>query len=249
MSSIEDMALVTYSNIKCKDIWPMYFGQIKKYASYFKQYMFSDVCTNMYDDCTWCSYNADDPYYLQWTKCLEKVKEKYIIYMQEDFILYDNIDCSALEECMKFLETTDYSFVRLIRTSIDTNTKIHIRDNFYDVHRKEEIFFMQATLWKKEDIKNLYLKAQSQKWLEGPHWYNAANEMGIKGAFIYNNEPLRGRYHFDSKVFPYMCTAINRGLWNMNEYPNELGPLIKEYNIDPEIRGVRQDYLYRNVKK
>ena len=55
---------------------------------------------------------------------------------------------------------------------------------------------------------------------------------------IFGNEKQRGIYHYDSLVFPYIATAINKGKWNMSEYSNELDKLFGEYNINPFERGI-----------
>ena len=43
--------------------------------------------------------------------------------------------------------------------------------------------------------------------------------------------------HWDSKVYPYVATAIVKGKWNYSEYESELSSLHKEYNVDKNIRG------------
>ena len=48
----------------------------------------------------------------------------------------------------------------------------------------------------------------------------------------------RGLYHYDSLVFPYIATAINKGKWNYNEYQKELDELFTEYEINPFERGI-----------
>ena len=48
----------------------------------------------------------------------------------------------------------------------------------------------------------------------------------------------RGLYHYDSTIFPYIATAINKGKWNMSEYSKELDFLFKEYNVNPFERGI-----------
>ena len=55
---------------------------------------------------------------------------------------------------------------------------------------------------------------------------------------FFGNEKQRGIYHYDSLVFPYIATAINKGKWNMSEYSNELDKLFGEYNINPFERGI-----------
>jgi hypothetical protein len=51
-------------------------------------------------------------------------------------------------------------------------------------------------------------------------------------------EPRRGIYHYDSFVFPYVATAINKGKWNMTEYSNELNSIFETYGINPFDRGI-----------
>jgi hypothetical protein len=101
---------------------------------------------------------------------------------------------------------------------------------------------MQATLWKKDDLMKLYLETKSQKWYEGKLWIDACKKLNISGVFSYNGEKLRGRAHCDSKVYPYMCTAINKGKWNMNEYGEKLKELFNIYNVNYKKRGLRLDY-------
>jgi hypothetical protein len=45
-------------------------------------------------------------------------------------------------------------------------------------------------------------------------------------------------YHYDSFVYPYVATAINKGKWNLNEYTEELNPIFEEYGINPFERGM-----------
>jgi hypothetical protein len=42
----------------------------------------------------------------------------------------------------------------------------------------------------------------------------------------------RGLYHYDSKVWPYIATALNKGTWNIHEYPNEIQAIFDEFNCD-----------------
>ena len=244
---LEDVSLVTYTHSNCCDVWQMCLGQLEKHAGSLRHNMFINYGAIPPESSsqTLCwSYVEMKPYFKQWLDCLENVHGDYIIYMQEDFILYDDVDLDALQSYVDFLERTDYSFIRLIRSGFDPSLN-RIENDIYEVNRSnEDIFHMQATLWKRADIVRLYEEAASEKWLEGPHWRDAARRLGIKGAFCYRGEQQRGKYHCDSSVFPYVCTAVSRGKWNFNEYGQILGPLLQQYGIDPSVRGMRKDYNY-----
>lgn len=238
-------AIVTYTNSNCRDIWKPYFGQLRKHANGIRSYVISDENPNESETIYLKSSNTD-PYYKQWLDALLYVREEYIIYAQEDFILYDDVDIQKLDEFLYFLEKENYSYVRPIRCGFSPALdKISNQNCLYNVDsNSDDIFQMQITLWKKEDFVKVYASTASKKWFENYTWRQVCRDLKIKGAFAYNGESKRGQYHYDSKIYPYICTAVSRGKWNMNEYNKELHKIFEEYGIDPLIRGVRQSYKY-----
>ena len=76
------------------------------------------------------------------------------------------------------------------------------------------------------------------------HGSNAMKTLGMKGCYIYNGEPKRGSLHYDSEIFPYIATALvghslgGPSRWLYKHYQTELEILLKEYNIDPMVRGI-----------
>ena len=62
-------------------------------------------------------------------------------------------------------------------------------------------------------------------------------KLNIKGLYQYGGEPKRGLYHYDSRVYPYVSTAISAGKWNTREYKQELAILAEEYKLDLNSRG------------
>jgi len=240
---MKDIALITYTNIKYSDVWPMHFGQLTLYASNVKSYAFSNQeSISKWDtkDHQLVTYKDSDPYWKQYIGCLESIQENFVIYSQEDFILFSEIDYESISRYREFLSSSDYDYVRLIRCGYRTPLDRHVVDDIYEVHMEtNDAFSMQATLWKKSSIKKLYEHVKSEKWLESDAWNNGARDLGIKGTLIYNGEPKIGAAHYDSKVYPYVCTAINRGKWNVDQYPEIMKKMFQKYNVDPNIRGIR----------
>ena len=118
---------------------------------------------------------------------------------------------------------------------------VPVGENLYAVKmQSSDAFSMQATLWKKSRLKDLYLHVRSQKWLESESWNEGARFLNIKGAFTYHGEPKIGAFHYDSRVYPYVCTAINRGKWNIDQYPEIMKNMFQKYEVDPETRGIRK---------
>lgn len=244
MSSLDNkVACVTYTTSKYADVWPIHFGQLEKHLGGIKSYVFSDVgSSNKFDFSkhTVVEHDDKDPYYVQYTQGLNHVKEDYIIYLQDDFFLHKDVDHSQIQNCISFLDESKFDFVRLLRCGYQTPLDKHVKDCFYEVYQNtSDIFSMQSTIWRKSRFVELYNHVKSEKWLEGKHWEDGCREIDIKGVFTWHGEKQIGKFHYDSIVWPAVCTGINRGQWNMDEMPEVMNRLIQEYNIDTSIRGIR----------
>lgn len=62
------IAIVTYTNNKYCDIWPMHFGQLTKYVNV-DSYVISDVDPKVQNH-TFLKYQNDDDYYKHWVNAL-----------------------------------------------------------------------------------------------------------------------------------------------------------------------------------
>jgi hypothetical protein len=240
---MSNFAIVTYTNSNCKDVWPVYFGQLDKHAPWLKSYVFSDVNPNCKNH-EFIEYDAKQPYYVQWLKCIEQVPEKYVIYAQEDFILFGDVNRQSFDKFIEFMEEMNYDYVRPFRCGYDciyeSAVSNRVKDNLYDIDVNcRDAFMMQITLWNKEKLCDVYMTAKSVKWFEAQHWLDAVRALKIKGAFTYDGEQVRGAAHYDSIHYPYICTAINRGKWNFYIYGFILPQLLQQYGIDYSKRGAR----------
>lgn len=243
-SSLDNVACVTYTTSKYADVWPMYFGQLNEHLNGIKSYVLSDFGSSQKFDFTGhtvIEHDDVEPYYVQYVSGLSHVKEDYIIYLQDDFFLHSDVSHDEIAKCVEFLETHPHDFVRLLRCGYETPLDRHVMNGFFEVHEDtSDIFSMQSTLWKKSRFIELYKHVKSQKWLEGRHWEDGCREIGIKGVFVWRGEKQIGKFHYDSVIWPAVCTGINRGQWNMDEMPDVMNRLVKKYNIDTSVRGVRK---------
>tara|TARA_R110001583_G_scaffold86541_7_gene226029 strand:- start:155 stop:928 length:774 start_codon:yes stop_codon:yes gene_type:complete len=255
-NDISNLAIVTYTNSNCEDIWPVYFGQIDKFGNKIKSYAFSDKNpekVTVSNNHNFVIYDNNEPYYSQYNECLKSVSEDYVVYCQEDFLLTDNIDYGEIERCIKVLSSTDYSFVRLVRTDIGAWKhykqcrkrnweKIELDKNIFCAHSTDFDAFsfqMQATIWKKKDIIKLYDHVRSQKWLENRDWDKGVRDTDTKGAYYYKDSEQEGPYHWAPEIWPHVCTAVGRGKWSLSLHGERLLDILNEYDIDPRTRGVR----------
>jgi hypothetical protein len=227
---------IVYTNSNCKDVWDMFISQNKQNTEIDLLFIsdlneFKDVSSEKIH-----LYTNNEEYWSVWVDALNRFNIKNFIYLQEDFILYDKVNDNKLKELTKILNESDYSFIRLIKSGNLNNKKIS--DNLYEIESSNEnIFSMQATIWKTEDYIKIMNGVKDTKWLENKNYNNFMIQNNIKGLYYYNNEPKRGGAHYDSEIYPYIATALVKGKWNLSEYKKELGDILESNNIDINQRG------------
>ena len=233
-------SIVMYTHSDVKDVWLPFFGQTEKFMNDYHKIIFvnkrdskipSSFQTCIYDD----SMNYKD----RLLKCLKEINDELIIFHHEDMFLYDSPDIERLDKYTEFLSNMDdMSFIKLIRGGNEVGIPSKVYPELkYITKNFEYIFAIQPTIWKKSKlIEMIEHSASGNIWEFEVHAQKACRDRNIYGFYVDDGGIQRGKYHWDSKVYPYVATAVVKGKWN-NEYLFELNKLFIKYNINPEIRG------------
>jgi len=237
---MKNLTLFTWTNKEYEDVFPAYFGNVEKYFPQIeKSYVAINELSEVISDNHLQLVNEERySYAARILGCLENVEEEYILYMQEDFILYDSVVFEEIDKCFEYLKTGETSCVKLIRSGSDT-LKEKVSDNVY---RSCEFLSAvhQATMWNKkhfaEVIENLNPKTLRDFEING-NASHTMRELGYQSTFYFDESSSPRGGHFDSKVFPYIATALMKGKWNTGEYLSEITKLSEDYNIDLNARG------------
>lgn len=237
-----DVRYVTYTHTNCSDVWPIYFEKLNKHAPDFNHTV---MCNEHHEfpgaECF--VYDDDKNYCEEYVRCLNSFEEDKIIYMQEDFYLYDDCDTETIKSFSTLIDQGETDFIRFLKSGFvsEYNTKF---ENLYYVippnqlYQYENSYSMQPTLWNKKRLIDLYEKTKLERFNESVKFAMMMNELKIIGMYYYNGEPKRGLYHCDSSIFPYIATAVVKGKWNTSEYP-ELETILKENDVNITSRGTR----------
>lgn len=234
---MHNISIVTYTHSNVKDVWPMFCGQIIENIPFIKnRYMFNDKPYQI-EGFDFISYEDPGPYWQQYCSCLEQVQEDFIITFNEDQIIYDTVQEKDMLIYIDFLNDSQYSFLRLIKSGIDR--EIHIQDDIFEVPQESKyLFAMQPTIWKRKDLLEVVGTAKISNIFHEPVISDTLRNQLKKGSYIYNDESKAGRSHYWSSKFPVM-EVIAKGKWLMSESGDKLPPLLKKYEIDPNIRGLQ----------
>jgi hypothetical protein len=239
---MNNITIFTYTHSNCKDLWPTYFDLLNHYAPDIKSIVASNEVSNDYHGHKFFKY--EDKHYCQELVDIIKqnVQTEYFIYMQEDFFLYDSPNWEKIKKYINIMKSKKVDFIRLIKCG--DVTELNFEDDLFYIkvpvgsYWSVNSYSMQPTIWNKDRFCEFYKQANWHAFKENLIYTDALNKTNILGLYAYNNEPKRGMMHYDSSVFPYIATALVCGKWNVGEYPTELNPILKKYNIDVNLRGV-----------
>ncbi len=228
-----NLPIVVYTHTDMKDIWPMFFGQFKKYIDDIKVY----VAVNKNDetipsDYIQLVYDDTKVYTDRWKEILPKIEEEIILFLHEDMILFDKPKFNIIEKYYNYILNNQSNSIKLILAGEQFSESDFDKSLLYNEYSK---FSIQPTIVRKE----VFLSTiESTGPLNIWNFEQAIVGTGRDYMVAIGGEKKRGLYHYDSLVFPYIATAINKGKWNYNEYQKELDELFTEYEINPFERGI-----------
>jgi hypothetical protein len=224
--------IIVYTHTDMKDIWPMFFGQLKKYIGDTKVYVAVNEDDTQISDYIRIIYDDTKEYTERWKDILDKIDEETFMFMHEDMILFDKIDFQSLEKYIRYINNESAESIKLILAGdgfIESPFDKTLVTNEYSK------FSIQPTITTKKVFRG---HVDTLPKLNIWQFEQAVVSYGSDYMVRIGGEKKRGLYHYDSLVFPYVATAINKGKWNLNEYHPELNPMFEEYDINPFERGM-----------
>lgn len=224
--------VIVYTHTDMRDVWPVFFGQFKKYIGDTKVYVAVNEDDTQLSDYIRIVYDDSKEYTQRWKEILEQIEEDVFIFLHEDMILFDKVDFESLEKYIEYVKDDLAESVKLILAG----------DNFNEwpidktlVTNQCAKFSIQPTITQKKIFQQLVENLPPMNiWKFEESIVSSGRDFMIK----VGTERKRGIYHYDSTIFPYIATAINKGKWNMNEYTSELNKMFEEYEINPFERGI-----------
>ena len=248
---IPEVARTMYTHTDYADCWPIYFGQIAKVGNFFPiNYIFVNrEDARIPDYFTQVIYDESLSYTDRLKSCLEKIEDRIIFFEHEDMILYDPPEVSQLINYAKLIKKTTkdnfnlnrFDVIKMVRGGKFFSRKVlkkHVH-NLKSISRFSPwIFSIQPSFWSRES----FIRLLNNHPGKGIWDFETAAQLTMRSpqfrsALVKEDTPRRGEAHYDSKIYPYIATAIVKGKWNTKEYRSELEELGTEYELDLNIRG------------
>lgn len=229
---LNNLTLLTYTHSSVADLHKPYFGRIKKF---FPGLQHSVVTCNTpveVGDVEWVPYSDLYRHSHHMITALDHITTEYVLYSQEDYILYDYVQEDKLLEYMEVLaEGNLVHFVRLIKSGVGQSRAVYNEElAFVDPYENPYFFSTQATIWRRDVLRAMYLKSNVNSIFDETQNSSALAGLGAHGVYTIKVGSQVGG-HYNSLVYPYIATAKVKGRWNLAEYSKEIRQLANEYNL------------------
>lgn len=227
------MVLVIYTHTDMEDIWNPFFDRISEYMGQYKKYVFVNKDSELLpSDCIKVFYDDSLKYTERLNQCIKSINEEVILFTHEDMILYSKPDYELLKKYEEYVSSGNANAIKLIATTPNKFDKSDLDDTL--VTSEYSKFSIQPTIIKKETFSKIFENTSYNIW----EFESNINENELHYMSFIGKEKKRGIFHYDSYVYPYIATAINKGKWNLSEYQNELNDIFEKYDINPFDRGI-----------
>ena len=224
--------LVVYTHTDMKDVWPMFFGQLKKYIGDTKVYVAVNDDDTQLSDYIRIIYDDSKQYTDRWREILPQIEESVFMFLHEDMILFDELKFDYIQRYFDLVNASKVESIKMIYVPA-TDVVSDVDDTL--ISNQYSKLSIQPTILRKDYFKSILDKVGSLNiWDFERAVQTDTNSYMVK----IGGEKKRGIYHCDSIVFPYIATAINKGKWNMSEYSKELDKMFMEYGVVPFERGI-----------
>lgn len=233
------LSLLTYTNSKCADTHKIYFDSVNKFFTGINHFVLTDKNLD-FNDIEIVLYDENfEQFHQQMIKGLSKIETEYVIYSQEDYILFDYVNLDKLNNIIDVLDKDDkINFIRLIYSGINFIPNDYNNDLIYLNPSNDYYYSSQITIWRVKDLIEMFENSKVNVIWDEVKNSNHLMNLGKVGLCVKEKGSKIGG-HFNSIIYPYIATAIVKGKWNYSEYKKELDEIFNTYNIDKEIRGIR----------
>lgn len=228
-----NLAVLTHTHTDCKDIWQIHLDSYSKYCSDLKHYYLVNSASGLPNELL---YDENIKYTERIISALESIQEEFVIIDFEDMFLNDYVDIKKLYDIIDTMKNDGISFVRLIKSGINGASVTH-KERLFKIKESDLQFSLTPTIWEKNVLldKMEYFRDMTVWQLEQSSSLLSLDE-DWKGLYYYNNDPPRGG-HFDSSIYPHICSAIYKGKWNKKDYAEEINNIAEDYGVDLQKRG------------
>ena len=228
------MKILLYTHSDYSWVWEYWHKQTDKFLNVFEKICLLNSNSSFREDYLVIKYDDKLTYKNRILSCLDNIDDdEIVLFCHEDMFLYKKPNFEIIDEYINLIKSGNCELIKLVR-AFENLDKSNIHDKLFK-NPDKQLFSIQPTLIKIKTLKYIY------KTVPGDNiWEFEANttkeylkDLISLCSFDLNQDKKRGKFHYDSSVYPYICTAVIKGKWNFKEYKKELYEIFynKKFNI------------------
>lgn len=217
------MKILLYTHSDYSWVWKFWHQQTDKYLYNFEKICFLDSKMKFRDDYLVFKYDDQKSYKERVISCLDKLNdEEIVLFTHEDMFLYKKPNFQIINEYEELISNDKCHVIKLVR-AFENLEKSPLHKNLL-INPHNQLFSIQPSLIKVKNLKHIFNNVPGKNiWeFEGNTNREYLNKIISLCSFNQEQDLKRGKFHYNSYVYPYICTAVIKGKWNFKEYKKEL---------------------------
>ena len=228
------MKILVYTHSDYSWVWKYWHQQTDKFLHNFDKIFMSNSNSSFRDDYLVIKYNDELTYKNRVLSCLNDIDDNEIVlFCHEDMFLYKKPNFEIIDEYINLIKNNKCELIKLIR-AFENLDKSNLHKKLFK-NPDKQLFSIQPTIIKIKTLKHIYKPVPGNNiWeFEANTSKKYLKDLISLCSFDPDVDKKRGKFHYDSSVYPYICTAVIKGKWNFKEYKKELFEIFynKKFNI------------------
>ena len=228
------MKILVYTHSDYSWVWKYWHQQTDKFLQDFDKICMSNSNSSFRDDYLVIKYNDELTYKNRVLSCLNDIDdEEIVLFCHEDMFLYKKPNFKIIDEYINLVKNDNCELVKLIR-AFENLDKSNLHEKLFK-NPDKQLFSIQPTIIKIKTLKHIYKTVPGENiWeFEANTSKKYLKDLISLCSFDPDVDKKRGKFHYDSSVYPYICTAVIKGKWNFKEYKKELFEIFynKKFNF------------------
>ena len=228
------MKILVYTHSDYSWVWKYWHQQTDKFLQNFDKICILNSDSSFREDYIVIKYNDELTYKNRVLSCLNDIDDdEIVLFCHEDMFLYKKPNFEIIDEYINLIKNDNCELIKLIR-AFENLDKSNLHEKLFK-NPDKQLFSIQPTIIKVKNLKHIYNNVPGDNiWeFEANTSKKYLKDIISLCSFDLNKDKKRGKFHYDSSVYPYICTAVIKGKWNFNEYKKELFEIFynRKFNV------------------
>ena len=228
------MKILVYTHSDYSWVWKYWHQQTDRFLQNFDKICLLNSNSSFRKDYLVIRYNDELTYKNRILSCLNDIdEEEIVLFCHEDMFLYKKPNFDIIDEYINLIKNKNCELIKLVR-AFENLDKSNIHEKLFR-NPDRQLFSIQPTIIKVKTLKYIYKSVPGDNiWeFEANTSKKYLKDLISLCSFDKITDKKRGKFHYDSSVYPYICTAVIKGKWNFKEYKKELFEIFynKKFNV------------------